>query len=161
MGENPLKKGEALVKITEVRIFLKESPDKKLKAYVTITFDDSFVVRDLKIIEGNKGLFVAMPSKKAKDSCPKCHYKNVLKSKYCNQCGSQLEFKEYAKEDYQNEHRDIAHPITAETREYIQGEVLRAYEQELSKISAGQDFGSQEARQEAPEIFIDKKTLDI
>jgi len=41
--------------------------DEKLKAYATIVFDDCFVVRDLKIIHGNSGLFVAMPSKKKKD----------------------------------------------------------------------------------------------
>ena len=41
--------------------------DEKLKAYATIVFDDCFVVRDLKVIHGNSGLFVAMPSKKKKD----------------------------------------------------------------------------------------------
>ncbi|HLB25522.1 MAG TPA: septation regulator SpoVG, partial [Nitrospirota bacterium] len=41
--------------------------EDKLKAYVTITLDDSFVVRDLKIIQGKSGVFVAMPSKKRKD----------------------------------------------------------------------------------------------
>ena len=51
--------------VTEVRVFPVE--EDKLKAYVTITFDNCFVVRDLKIIEGSKGLFVAMPSKKRKD----------------------------------------------------------------------------------------------
>lgn len=51
--------------ITEVRVFPVE--EERLKAYVTITFDDCFVVRDLKIINGNTGLFVAMPSKKRKD----------------------------------------------------------------------------------------------
>jgi stage V sporulation protein G len=53
------------MEITEVRVY--PVNDEKLRAYVTITFDDSFVVRDLKIINGNKGLFVAMPSKKRKD----------------------------------------------------------------------------------------------
>jgi stage V sporulation protein G len=53
------------MEITEVRVF--PVNDDKLKAFVTITFDDSFVVRDLKIINGNNGLFVAMPSKKRKD----------------------------------------------------------------------------------------------
>jgi stage V sporulation protein G len=53
------------MQITEVRVF--PVNDEKLKAFVTITFDDSFVVRDLKIISGNNGLFVAMPSKKRKD----------------------------------------------------------------------------------------------
>jgi stage V sporulation protein G len=53
------------VKITEVKVF--PVNEERLKAYVTITFDDCFVVRDLKIIKGNDGLFVAMPSKKRKD----------------------------------------------------------------------------------------------
>ncbi len=53
------------MEITEVRVF--PVNEEKLKAYATITFDDCFVVRDLKIIHGNSGLFVAMPSKKRKD----------------------------------------------------------------------------------------------
>lgn len=53
------------MEITEVRVF--PVREDKLKAYATITFDDCFVVRDLKIINGNSGLFVAMPSKKRKD----------------------------------------------------------------------------------------------
>ena len=51
--------------VTEVRIFPVQ--EDRLKAYVTITFDHCFVVRDLKVINGNNGLFVAMPSKKRKD----------------------------------------------------------------------------------------------
>ncbi len=51
--------------VTEVRVFPVE--EDRLKAYVTITFDGCFVIRDLKVINGNKGLFVAMPSKKRKD----------------------------------------------------------------------------------------------
>jgi stage V sporulation protein G len=53
------------MKITEVKIF--PVNEERLKAYVTITIDECFVVRDLKIIKGNEGLFVAMPSKKRKD----------------------------------------------------------------------------------------------
>ncbi len=51
--------------VTEVRVFPVE--EERLKAYATITLDHCFLVRDLKIIQGNKGLFVAMPSKKRKD----------------------------------------------------------------------------------------------
>ncbi len=51
--------------ITEVKVF--PVNEDRLKAYVSITIDDSFVIRDLKIIEGTGGLFVAMPSKKRKD----------------------------------------------------------------------------------------------
>ncbi len=53
------------MEITEVKIFPRQ--EDKLKAYVTIIIDDAFVVRNLKIIEGNSGLFVAMPSRKRKD----------------------------------------------------------------------------------------------
>ena len=53
------------MKITEVKIF--SVNEERLKAYVTITIDDCFVVRDLKVIQGMSGLFVAMPSKKRKD----------------------------------------------------------------------------------------------
>jgi stage V sporulation protein G len=51
--------------ITEVKVFPVD--EEKLKAYVTIVLDSCFVVRDLKIISGNGGLFVAMPSKRRKD----------------------------------------------------------------------------------------------
>ena len=54
-----------MVEITEVRVSLRN--DEKLKAFVSITLNDSFVVRGLKIIKGNTGLFVAMPSRKRPD----------------------------------------------------------------------------------------------
>ena len=53
------------MKITEVKVFTVN--EDRLKAYISITIDDCFVVRDLKVIRGNDGLFVAMPSKKRKD----------------------------------------------------------------------------------------------
>jgi len=125
--------------ITEVRIFLKEGVDKKLKAYATVTFDNCFVVRNMKVIEGGKGLFVAMPSRKIKSACPKCNFRNALRSKYCNQCGSSLPMPPATaintehEEGRQSEHKDIAHPITLECREYIQKKILEAYGQEKSK----------------------------
>lgn len=53
------------MEVTEVRVF--PVNEGKLRAYVAITFDHCFVVRDLKIIEGPSGLFVSMPCKKRKD----------------------------------------------------------------------------------------------
>src|SRR5882724_4222108 len=53
------------MEITEVKVF--PVNEEKLKAYITIVLDNCFVVRDLKIISGNTGLFVAMPSKRRKD----------------------------------------------------------------------------------------------
>lgn len=54
---------EELVQVTELRI-RKVTSEGKLKAYVTVTFDNCFVVHNVKIIEGKDGLFIAMPSKK-------------------------------------------------------------------------------------------------
>lgn len=51
------------MQITEIRI-RKVAEEGKLQAYVTVTFDDSFVVHNVKIIEGKQGLFIAMPSRK-------------------------------------------------------------------------------------------------
>ncbi|MDG0815822.1 septation regulator SpoVG [Bdellovibrio svalbardensis] len=53
------------MKVTEVKVF--PVNEDRLKAYVSITLDNCFVVRDLKVIQGTSGLFVAMPSKKRKD----------------------------------------------------------------------------------------------
>ena len=130
------------MEITEIRIFLKEGQDKKLKAYATITIDNVFVVRNVKVIEGNKGLFVAMPSRKLKEPCPKCGFRNTVRSKFCNQCGASLPppapRPPLAGEDasHQSEHRDIAHPITAECRDYIQKRVLEAFDKEKKSPSA-------------------------
>lgn len=124
------------MEITETRIFLKESPDKKLKAYATVTFDNAFVVRNIKIIEGNGGLFIAMPSRKIKYMCPKCSFRNEAKAKFCNQCAGQLPESSKAPaftDKTQSEHRDIAHPITQSFREYLQKKVLDAFEAEKIK----------------------------
>ncbi|MDP2937849.1 MAG: septation protein SpoVG family protein [Candidatus Omnitrophota bacterium] len=126
------------MEITEVSVFLKDSPDKKLKAYVTVTFDNAFVVRNIKVIEGTNGLFIAMPSRKIKQSCPKCGFKNELRSKYCNQCGAALPAALQTAGHEASallEHKDIAHPITQSFREYLQKRVLEAYEQEKTKGS--------------------------
>ena len=79
--------------ITEVRIKLMEdnSENERLQAFCSVTFDDAFVVRDLKIIEGTKGSFVAMPSRKLTDRCTHCGSKNHLRSRFCNQCGTKLD----------------------------------------------------------------------
>jgi len=137
------------MEITEVRVFLRNKENKKLKAYTTITFDNCFVVRDVKVIQGSKGLFVAMPSAKMKATCPKCGHRNVVRSKFCNQCGavqeSQARPTTTPEQNRQAEHKDVAHPITPECREYIQKKVLDAYETEKNKTphltETGHDLG--------------------
>ncbi len=55
------------MKITEVKIYPAREKGTRLKSYATIVFDNAFIVRDLKVIEGEKGLFVSMPSRRRKD----------------------------------------------------------------------------------------------
>lgn len=122
------------MEITEVRVFLKEGHDKKLKGYATVTFDNAFVVRNIKVIQGTAALFIAMPSRKMKKSCPKCHFRNEVGSKFCNQCAASLPADHPAaqSEEAKAEHRDVAHPITQQFREYLQKKVLEAYQKETA-----------------------------
>ena len=76
------------MEITEVRVKLMEEAGERLQAFCSITLDDAFVVRDLKIIEGATGPFVAMPSRKLTAHCPQCGCKNHLRAAFCNQCGA-------------------------------------------------------------------------
>ena len=78
------------MEVTEVRIKIIEGGGDRLKAFCSITFDQCFVIRDLKIIEGAKGPFVAMPSRKLTAHCVECGYKNHLRAAFCNQCGHNL-----------------------------------------------------------------------
>src|SRR5699024_464135 len=55
------------MKITDVRLRKVNNQDTRMKALVSVTFDDAFVVHDLRVIDGNNGLFVAMPSKRTPD----------------------------------------------------------------------------------------------
>ncbi|MBQ4098078.1 MAG: septation regulator SpoVG [Clostridia bacterium] len=52
------------MKITDVRVRMVKKDDSKLKAVASVTFDDCFVVHDIKVIEGTEGFFIAMPSRK-------------------------------------------------------------------------------------------------
>jgi len=128
------------VVITEVRIKLMEdsNENERLQAFCSVTFDNAFVVRDLKIIEGTKGSFVAMPSRKLTDRCPQCGSKNHLRARFCNQCGGKLD-EDRAIRDADGRaklHADIAHPINSACREVIQTAVLKSYkdERERSKL---------------------------
>lgn len=85
------------MEITDVRI-RKVEKEGKMKAVVSITIDNEFVVHDIKVIEGDKGLFIAMPSRRASDG----------------------------------EYRDIAHPISSDTRERIQRLILDKYAEDLT-----------------------------
>jgi stage V sporulation protein G len=139
------------MQLTEIRINLCGSPSSarlarpapgqggRLRAFCSLTFDDTFVIRDVKLIDGNDGLFLAMPSRKLMDHCPGCGEKNHLRARFCNQCGSRLDEDRYLRYRSGNGHSrlklhaDIAHPINARTRQEIERRVFAAYEQEVER----------------------------
>ncbi len=126
------------MEITEVRIKLVERSSERLRAFCSITLDGDFVIRDLKIIDGINGAFVAMPSRKLADRCPRCGCKNHLRAKFCNECGNKLN-ENRAPKDAQGRaklHADVAHPINAACRERIQHAVIEAFQAELERAKS-------------------------
>ncbi len=123
------------MEITEVRIKLMEEASERLQAFCSITFDSSFVIRDLKIIDGSNGPFVAMPSRKLTAHCPNCGCKNHLRAAHCNQCGGRLNEDRYVKDEDGRAklYADIAHPINSACREMIQERVIREYRAEVER----------------------------
>ena len=125
------------MELTEVRINLCDNKGSRLKAFCSLTFDDTFVIRDVKLIDGNDGLFLAMPSRKLSDHCPACNEKNHLRARFCNNCGRRLDAERY--QQYRNGngtprlklHADIAHPINARARRQIEERVLSAFHDEV------------------------------
>ena len=121
------------MEISDVRVKLIREPNDRLKAVCSITLDDEFVVRDLKVVEGTQGLFVAMPSRKLSTHCPKCRQKNHMRAKFCNECGAKLPPLR-TQSDPDNRvrlHRDVAHPINSAFRETVQTRVIEAFNAEL------------------------------
>lgn len=123
------------MEITEVRVRLAERKQDRLRAFCSVTFDDAFVIRDVKVIQGDQGLFVAMPSRKLTDRCPSCSTKNQLRARHCSECGAKLA-ENRAELDDRGRPRlyvDIAHPVNTEARERIEQAVLVAYKEELER----------------------------
>ena len=125
------------MQITEVRIKLMENSEDRLRGFCSVTFDDCFVIRDLKIIEGNNGPFVAMPSRKLTSNCQKCRSKNHLRARYCNHCGARQKFDQVAHDSDGRArlYADIAHPVNAGCREMIQSRVIEEFQIEIKRAT--------------------------
>jgi stage V sporulation protein G len=95
------------MEVTDVRL-RRVNTDGRMKAIASITIDSEFVIHDIRVIDGNNGMFVAMPSKRTPDG----------------------------------EFRDIAHPITSNTREKIQQSVLDEYHRVGEVEAAYQEAGA-------------------
>ncbi len=123
------------MKVTEVRVKLMGRKSERLKAFCSVTFDGEFVVRDVKVIEGTNGLFVAMPSRQLSDRCPMCRNKNALRSRFCSECGARLDESRATRNEQGRLklHVDIAHPINAACREAIEKVLLESYHEEVER----------------------------
>lgn len=123
------------MEISEIRIKLVEESDDRLRGFCSVTFRDGFVVRDLRIIQGESGLFVAMPSRKVTAHCPRCHTKNHLRAKFCNHCGARLPFLRPPLDQHGRPklYADIAHPVTQSFRDRLQAKVIEEFFAELER----------------------------
>ena len=125
------------MQLSEIRINLCGGNAARLKAFCSLTFDQTFVIRDVKLIEGNDGLFLAMPSRKICDRCRRCGDKNHLRARYCNNCGSRLDenrhLRQHNGQGRPKLHADIAHPINAECRSALERQVIAAYHEEVER----------------------------
>lgn len=123
------------MKVSEVRVKLNIPSQDRLRGFCSITFDSQFVVRDIKIIDGPNGVFVAMPSRKLMDHCPRCSTKNHLRAKFCNNCGAKLNENRVtsSEEGRLKLHCDVAHPINAACRNMLQEAIIKAYQEELER----------------------------
>lgn len=140
--------------VTEVKVKLVDIKTERLKAFCTITMDGEFVVRDIKVIEGGAGPFVAMPSRKLAEKCLRCGTKNHLRARYCNECGTQIPEGHVPRDGSGRVklHADIAHPINSQCRQRIQQTVLDAYQIETDRAKSPEyvppnldDFGQIDA----------------
>lgn len=137
------------MEISDIRVKLIYQSKERLRAVCSVTFDDAFVVRDVKVVDGTSGTFVAMPSRKLSAHCPNCRHKNQIRARFCNECGGKLP-PPRPPEDTNGRsryHRDIAHPINTDFREMIQEKVLEAFEKELAETPEASDG---ESVREAP-----------
>jgi stage V sporulation protein G len=122
------------MRITDVKVKLAHG-DEKLLAFASVTFDNCFVVRDIKVIQGASGLFVAMPSRKITDRCTACGAKNLLQSRFCGHCGARLPERRGTTDTRGRSkfHADIAHPINSRYRKELQDAILQCYQSEIAR----------------------------
>jgi stage V sporulation protein G len=125
------------VEITEIKVKIVPRGTNKLKGFASITFDNAFVIKDVRIIQGLKGTIIAMPAKKLTFRCFKCGYKNNLRAKFCSECGRRVHAN-FSRRNPQTGRPvlqvDVAHPINPETRKLIEDKVIAAYEAEFEKF---------------------------
>jgi len=141
-----------MISISEVRIKLVASNAERLLAFCSITIDDGFCVRDLKVIEGSNGVFVAMPSRRITDRCHSCGHKNDLLSRYCSDCGHALRLGRASRDAHGKLklYSDVAHPCCQKARDVITTAVLNELSAERERSKAPGYVNTYDDPYEAP-----------
>lgn len=118
------------MEITEVQVMLPQGPPNKVLAYVTVVFDDCFLIRDIKIIDHDPP-FLAMPYRSIASRCPRCSGKNWISNAYCGSCGIKTSFTvPLTQSGKPRLFGDVCHPITPEFRKSLTDAVMDVYESE-------------------------------
>lgn len=120
------------MKITNIKIELSDS--NEVYAYVTLTFDECFVIHDIRIIK-RKDLtaFVCMPNRERKGlTCKGCGYRSKILHRCCAMCGEPIANKKTSFEE--KAYHDVAHPINSEMREYMNRSIMTAYNEARSLV---------------------------
>ena len=123
--------------ITGVKVNVVKTQTSRVKAFVSVEFDKSFVVHDIRIVELSDGYtLISMPSKEVKLNCPDCNGKNSRRAVYCNWCG--LTLPEHAEGPIQSDGNyrffsDVCHPVNNVAREELEDMIFDEYERVSGK----------------------------
>ena len=110
--------------ITEIRITPADAREKPLVAYCSLTLDNCFAVHDLRVLQKQERLFVAMPCRKRMVACPDCAAKNIVQARYCNYCGSTLADRSQEEDAQRRLYMDVAHPVNEAFRNELERAIL-------------------------------------
>ncbi len=124
------------MKITEVHIRLPVAGENsRLLAYCDLVLDGEYAVHDLKLIQGDHGVMLSMPSRWRRHHCPDCHQLlNDPRASYCSWCGRSI-----LPHDPSEERVDVFHPISSDARAHLQCEIMKAYQHRVdsTRVSGG------------------------
>lgn len=116
--------------ITEVRIKLVDNDpfNERLLAYAVVAIEEQLIITDMKLLRGDKGLFVGMPARKITDKCSNCNRNNPLRYHYCWNCGVPLDpSRHIGKIMYQ----DVTYPIRNDFRKVLEEAIIKEYYYQL------------------------------
>lgn len=116
------------MKITKINVKQVFKEKSRLKAYVNVVLDDCLEIRNIRIIQGKKDLFVVMPNKENFRMCPFCGNKTSWKDQYCKSCGKELSVMIPSVK-----FKDVVRPLTPDFARYFTSEILSAYKKHVVK----------------------------